>query len=338
MRIDQSVLGIDPEAEAVRICNFIRHQVESRLKRKGVVVGLSGGVDSALLACLCVRTFGPEKVCGVILPEKESSPESAEFAVKQAEVLGLEPETVDITTVLSAIGVYENRDAVIKGIDPGFDPERDACKISLPQNLLDRDSLNVFSLIVEKPNGETKRFRLKPQQIHEIASYQNIKQRTRMIHLYHFAEKLHYVVGGTTNLPEMDQGFFVKHGDGGVDIEPLAHLYKTQVFCLGAHVGVIQEILDREPTPDTWSGHVNDEEFYFRMPFETVDLLLHCWNHGIPPEEAGAAFDLTSDQVERAYRDFRYKRQTSRHLRQLPPSLVDDNPDPDNGFVEEKPA
>jgi NAD+ synthase len=222
--------------------------------------------------------------------------------------------------------VYEERNAIVRGLCESYDPETDEMKITLPADLLNRDSLNVFSLIVKKPSGREFSYRLRPDQLRAIASAQNIKQRTRMIQLYFFAERLHYVVGGTTNRTEMDQGFFVKYGDGGVDIEPLAHLYKTQVFQLAEHVGVIEEIRTRTPTPDTWPGGVTDEEFYFRMPFEMLDLLLFAWNEGLSTEDACRALDLTEEQVKRAFRDFESKQKTTWHMRTLPPSLVKERP------------
>lgn len=322
MIFDKEALHIDPEGETQRICEFITQQVLSEYKRKGVVIGLSGGVDSALLACLCVRALGPERVQGLLLPEKESSPESAVFATEQAAALGIRTETVDITPLLEAFGVYEERNAIVRGLCESYDPTTDEMKITLPADLLNRDSLNVFSLIVKKPSGREFSYRLRPDQLNAIASAQNVKQRTRMIQLYFLAEKLHCVVGGTTNGTEMDQGFFVKYGDGGADIEPLAHLYKTQVFQLAEHVGVIGEIRTRTPTPDTWPGGVTDEEFYFRMPFKTLDLLLFAWNEGFSADDVCRALDLTAEQVNRAFRDFQSKQRTTWHMRALPPSLL----------------
>ena len=327
MDFDREVLRIDPEKEVERISAFIRSQVFSNYKRKGVVIGLSGGIDSALLACLCVRALGRDKVYGVLLPEKDSSPDSAAFATEQAEALGIDAEIVDVTPMITAFGVYENRDRVIRQLCPDFDPDRDKMKIVLPQDLLHRDSLNIFSLVIDKADGESLSYRLRPDQIREIAAAQNIKQRTRMIQLYSFAERLHYVVGGTTNRTEMDQGFFVKHGDGGVDIEPTAHLYKTQIFQLAEHMGVTKNIQERTPSPDTWPGGVTDEEFFFRMPFDILDLLLYAWNEGLTADDACRALDLSVEQVNRAYRDFQSKRDTTWHLRALPPSLVKDTPD-----------
>lgn len=324
MKFDREVLRIDPHEEAERICDFIKAQVLLRFKRKGVVVGLSGGVDSALLACLCVRAFGPERVFGVILPEKDSSPDSEAFAVEQAEALGIETSKVDVTPMIESFGAYENRNRVIRELCPDFDSDRDTMKIVLPPDLLGRDGMNVFSLVVDRANGESFNRRLKPEHIRRITAAQNVKQRTRMIQLYSFADRYHYIVGGTTNRTEMDQGFFVKFGDGGVDIEPMAHLYKTQVFLLAEYMGVTKNIQERIPSPDTWPGGVTDEEFYFRMPFEELDLLLFAWNEGLSPEEASDPLGLSVDQANRAFRDFSSKHSTTWHLRSSPPNLLDD--------------
>lgn len=321
---DREVLRIDPHEEAARICEFITSQVLLRFKRKGVVVGLSGGIDSALLACLCVDALGPERVYGVILPEKDSSPESEAFATEQAEEIGIRFSIVDVTPMIETFGSYENRDQVVRDVCPDFDPDRDKMKIMLPPDLLDHDGMNVFSLVIDRADGETFRRRLRPEQIRRISAAQNVKQRTRMIQLYSFAERFHYVVGGTTNRTETDQGFFVKFGDGGVDFEPMAHLYKTQIFALAKHMGVTENIQKRKPSPDTWPGGVTDEEFFFRIPFEELDLLLYAWNEGLSPREVSSSLGLSVDQITRAFRDFSSKHSTTWHLRSLPPNMLDD--------------
>ncbi|MHC4430273.1 MAG: NAD(+) synthase [Planctomycetota bacterium] len=319
MDFHKDILKLDSKREVERICSFIVQQVRE-VKRDGIVVGLSGGIDSALCAALCVEALSSDKVFGLILPEKESSPISAEYATKHARQLGIETETVDITPTLEAFGTYRKRDEVIREAFPEYDSASKS-KITLPADLLSRDSLNFFTLKVDDGKGNIKTARLNKKMLNGLVAATDTKQRVRMIHLYYYAEKMNYIVCGTTNKTEVMQGFFVKYGDGGVDIEPLSHLYKAQVYELSEHLGVIREIRKRAPSPDTWSFEVNDEEFYFRMPYVTLDPLLYAWEHQIPTERVCEAMDLTEEQVNRAMRDFNAKYKATRHLRQSPPTL-----------------
>ena len=321
MSFTKDVLRLDPEAETDRISGFIREQVLQRYKRRGVVVGISGGIDSALLLALSVRTFGADRVFGLLLPEAESSPVSEPFAREQADALGVKTERVDLTPVLSAMGVYEKKDDVIRRLCPDYDPDRDKTKISLPAGLLKRPGMSFFSLTVQKPDGTEHNCRLGPNDLQEIVAAQNMKQRSRMIQLYYHADRRNYIVGGTTNRTELEQGFFVKYGDGGVDIEPLAHLYKTQVFQLSRHLDVTANILNRAPSPDTWTAEVSDEEFYYRIPRDVLDLLLYAWVHDVPTEEVREVLDLTDEPIARAFKDFESKKRTTWHLRVMAPSL-----------------
>jgi len=319
MEFNKNILGVDCDSEVDRICSFIQNEM-LLMKRDGIVVGLSGGIDSALAAALSVKAVGPDHVFGLILPEKESNPISAEYAKKHAEVLGIEIETVDITKVLEAFNTYEKRDEVIKKIFPDYNCSY-KLNITLPADLLSKDAFNFFTLNIEDNNGYVQTARLKKDYLNGIIAATDTKQRTRMMHLYYYAEKMNYLVCGTTNRSETVQGFFVKHGDGGVDIEPLAHLYKTQVYQLARHLGVIQEIINRPPSPDTFSFVVSDEEFYFRIPYDKLDLLLYAWENKIEISKVCEEMDLQEDQVQRAFRDFTAKYDATKHLRQLPPTL-----------------
>jgi len=315
----REVLQVDREAETQRICSFIRKQVGD-MRRGGAVVGLSGGIDSALSAELCVRAVGKDKVLGLLLPEKESNPISAEYAGKHARKMGVATETVDITPALDALEVYDKRDHAIKSVVPDYNGSWKS-KIVLPADLLSRDALNFFTLKVQDSAGNIHSARLKNESLRSIVAATNVKQRMRMVCLYGCAERENYLVCGTTNRSEAVQGFFVKYGDGGVDIEPLQHLYKTQVYQLAEHLGVIREIIDRAPSPDTYSLAVTDEEFYFRMPYDTLDLLLYAWENSVPVEEVCAIMGLTEEQVKRAFRDFSSKHNASKHSRVVPPTL-----------------
>jgi len=319
MNIHKDILKIDCKSEVDRICSFIKQQTIT-MKRNGIVIGLSGGIDSALSAALCVRAIGHEKVYGLILPEKESSQISAKYAKKHAEKLGIATKEIDITPTLEGFGAFEKRDKIIKEIFPGYNSGY-KLKITLPPDLLSRDAFNFFTLTVDDGAGNVKSARLNKDSLNGIVAATDTKQRTRMMHLYYYAEMKNYLVCGTTNRSEVIQGFFVKYGDGGVDIEPLAHLYKTQVYQLSEYLGVIREIIDRTPSPDTFSFEVSDEEFYFRIPYDKLDLLLYAWENEIAVSEVCKVMNLSEEQVKRAFRDITAKYNATKHLRSLPPVL-----------------
>jgi NAD+ synthase len=315
----KDVLKLDCEAEANRISEFISEQVRL-MRREGAVIGISGGIDSALASEICVRALGKERVFGLILPEKESNIVSKVFATKHTQKLGIESETVDITPALEGMGTYKRRDEFVKELFPEYDSNY-RIKITLPPDLLDKDAFNIFTLTIDDGKGNQKSERLSKSVLNGIVAASNTKQRTRMVYLYYYAEKMNYIVCGTTNRSETVQGFFVKYGDGGVDIEPLAHLYKTQVYQLSEHLGVVKEIIRRPPSPDTYTYEVSDEEFFFRMPFDTLDLLLYAWENDVPVEDVCSVMGLGEEQVKRAFRDFNSKAKTTEHSRNMPPSL-----------------
>lgn len=320
MVFSPDALNINCQQETERICEFIRNQAAS-LRRQGAVVGLSGGIDSALCAELCVRALGKERVLGLILPERDSNPVSKEYALLEAKKLGISTEIVDITPTLDSFGTYEERDAAIREVFPEY-TRRDRAKITLPPDLLDHDAFNFFTLTVDQGQRGHKRARLNKKKLIKIVAATNSKQRTRMMYLYYHAEKTDRLVCGTTNRTELIQGFFVKYGDGGVDIEPIAHLYKMQVYQLSEYLGVIEEILARTPSPDTYSFEVSDEDFYFRIPYERLDLLLYAWENKVASERVCVVMGLEDEQIQRAFRDFESKSRATQHLRQLPPSLL----------------
>ncbi|MFH1460554.1 MAG: NAD(+) synthase [Candidatus Omnitrophota bacterium] len=316
MEFNKDILKIDREKEANRICEFLKLQVRE-MHKDGIVIGISGGVDSALSAALSVKAFGPDKVLGLILPERESNPVSAEYAKKHADKLGIKTQTIDITPVLESIGSYSKRDEAIKTVFPEYDKTYKS-KIVLPADLLAKDAYNFFTLVIIDKDGNEQKARLNKATLNQIVAATNTKHRTRMMQLYYFAEKMNALVCGTTNKTEALEGDFVKYGDGGVDIEPLAHLYKTQVYQIAGHLGVIQEIIDRAPSPDTFSDPVSDQEFYFRIPFDILDLLLYAWENKVSIEKVCQVMQLEEKQVNRAFRDFSGKFNTTKHLREMP--------------------
>jgi len=321
MNFNLDVLRIDPVQELERLSVFIVDQMNAVYRKKGVVIGLSGGIDSACIAAVAVHAIGKENVMGLVLPESESNPISSEFAIKHAQALGIEHRLTDITSTVDSIVKYQWRDEFIQTLIPEYQPGY-KYNIILPTDLLDRASFSFYRLQVQMPDGELKSKRLTHSELLTITSFANIKIRARMLHLYAEAERRNFLVAGTTNRTEFILGDFCKYGDGGTDIEPFTHLYKNQIYQLAEHLEVIQEIIDRQPSPDTFSLPVSDQEFFFRISFDKLDHLLYAWEHDIPTGEAAKVLDLTEDAVGRAYKDFASKYRATAHLRELPHTLV----------------
>jgi NAD+ synthase len=317
----KKILDINPEKECERICGFIKEEVYNHFRREGAVVGVSGGIDSAVTAALSVKALGKDKVLGLLLPEKESNPVSLAFGELLIKKLGIRSEKVDLTQALESLGCYGKRDEIIKRIYPQYDSSH-KIKIGLPQDLLERDRINFFSLKVISPKGEEKTFRLSKQALLGIVAATDMKQRSRMLQLYYYAERNNYLVIGTTNYSEYAQGFYVKFGDGGVDLEPIAHLYKTQVYQLAEYLDIPEEIIKRAPSPDTFSAVVSDQEFFFCMPYELFDLLLYSQENKVPVPEVSQVLNLSEEQIKRAFRDFDQKRKAAVHLNQNAPNLL----------------
>jgi len=322
MKFNKDILKIDPATETGRIVNMLQHNARQVLHRYGGVVGISGGVDSSTVLALSVRAFSPDKVAAVMMPEKDSDPETEKLARMLANHFGLEPILENITPVLDGFSCYLRRDEAIRRVFPEYKAAIGyKSKIGLQQNLLDADTLNVFYLTIVTPDGAEKIKRLSLRDYFQIVAASNFKQRTRMAMLYYHAELRNYAVIGTANKNEYDQGFFVKYGDGGIDIQAIAHLYKTQVYQLAEYLGVPEVIRMRTPTTDTYSAHSTQQEFFFRLPFETMDLLWYAQEHDVPMAEVVDVMGLTELQVKRAFDDFTRKYRTTEYLRTPPIGL-----------------
>ena len=314
----------DVESAIEEIADALRTQLDTRLRRRGFVVAMSGGIDSSVCAALAVRAVGPERVFGLFLPERDSEPDSLTLASGLARQLGIKSTVEDIAPILEGAGCYRRRDEAVRSVLPEFGPGW-RFKIVLPGDRLNSNRLNVYSVVAESPTGERHVRRLTAEAYRQIVAATNFKQRTRKMMEYYHADRLHYAVVGTPNRLEYDQGFFVKGGDGLADVKPIAHLYKTQVYALADALGVPSGITSRTPTTDTYSLPQTQEEFYFSLPTKTMDAMLHAHDRGLDPATAAAELGFSVDQVERSFREIEQKRATTRYLH-LAPVLIEPVP------------
>ncbi len=312
-------LDIDAEAETARIVEALRAQRRGAVRRRGLVLGLSGGIDSSVCAALAARAVGPKNVFCLFMPEHDSDPESLRLGRLVADTFGLHGAVEDIGPTLAAMGCYERRDGFIREVEPDYGPGW-SNKIVFA-NALTTSGFNISSLVVQTPQGEIRRHRLPAHVYLGIVAATNMKQRTRKQFEYYHADRLNYAVVGTPNLLEYDQGFFVKNGDGAADVKPIAHLYKSQVYQLAEYLGVPEEVRRRPPTTDTYSLAQTQEEFYFALPHDRMDLCLYGLNHDVPAAEVAKAVSLTAEQVGLVWTDIAAKRKAARYLH-LPPQTV----------------
>lgn len=318
-----ALLSIDAAHETDRIVNRLRDSLSDSFRRQGLVVAISGGIDSSVVAALCVRAVGPERVLGLLMPEKDSSPETLRLSQLIAESLGIETVFEDITPVLEVVGCYRRQAEAIQAVIPDY-AEDWKCKIVLP-SVIDNESYRIFSVIAQPPTGEQVKARLSANAYLGLVAATNFKQRVRKMLEYYHADRLNYAVAGTPNRLEYDQGFFVKLGDGSADIKPIAHLYKTQVYALAKYLAVPEEIRQRPPSTDTYSMPQSQEEFYFSLPYDKMDLCLYGRDNGVSVEEVGGAIGLTPEQVNKVYRDIDQKRSTTGY-QHLAPLLIEPVP------------
>ena len=309
------ILKLDEAREIERICAGLRTITARTLRKRGLVVAISGGIDSSVCAALAVRSLGADKVQALVLPEYDSSPESARRAGVLSEALGLKPLTVPIGPTLEAIGCYSWRDDAIRKVLPGYGAGW-RTKIVIRGGIEGR--INHFHLVAVAPDGGAHEIRLPLAEYLQIVAATNFKQRIRKTLEYFHADRLNYAVVGTPNLLEYDQGFFVKNGDGSADVKPIAHLYKTQVYALARALGLPREVCEATPTTDTYSLAQGQDEFYFALPYQQMDLALWAHNHSVPARELGEVLGIGEERAQYVYADIVAKRQAAAYLHAAP--------------------
>ena len=300
-----------------KLIDKLKNDIVFKLQRRGGVVGISGGIDSSVVLALAVKALGPNKVTGIMLPEKDSNDDSRMLAELLARKFGVTTLVEDITKALDGFGCYQRRDESINRVIKDFDPLVDKAKIEIKQDISENIPA-IFSITVIKPNGNIVSKLLPAKEYLQIVASTNFKQRSRMTMLYYHAERLHYAVIGTPNKHEVEQGFFVKYGDGGADVMPIGQLYKTQVYQLAAYLGVPQKIIDRTPTTDTYTAEQTQEDFFYQMPFEEMDLIWFGFENKYPASEVAKVMNKTTQQIENIYKSFERKQKTTQYLRMKP--------------------
>lgn len=323
-------LKIDTSSEIEKIIKIIHHQVRTILRKKGIIIGVSGGIDSSVCAALCAKALGKENILALSMPERDSSSDSISLGQQLAEAIGIKFQVVDIAPIVKGARCYELQLEAIRQVFPEYGEDWKH-KVSLP-SILENERLNISQLTVQSPSGDMKTARIPLHAYLQLIAATNVKQRSRKMIEYLHADRMNYAVCGTPNRLEYDQGFFVKLGDGSADVKPIAHLYKTQVFQLAEVLGIPEEIQKRTPTTDTFSLPQTQEEFYFSLPYWQMDLCLYGLNHNLSSSEVAQAAQLTQEQVERVYVDIEKKRRATIALH-LPPLLIE-NVDEVNNFIQ----
>ncbi len=318
-KFSKDILHIDDiEAAVERIGKQMQEDIFRKFKRRGAVIGISGGIDSSVCMALAARAIGPERVFGVMMPEKDSSPDSRSLAEDLAGVFGVGTVVENISPALEGFACYNRRDEAVKRVFPEYDPKAYKMKIGINQSGLDQNLPPVFYITIIGPAGEEQSKVIPVNEYLQIVAASNFKQRSRMSMVYYHAEQKHYCVIGTANKHEIEQGFFVKFGDGGADFYPIAGLYKTQVYQLASYLGVPQDIINRTPTTDTYTAEQTQQEFFYQLPFEELDLMWYGYENGYSHEEVGAVMGKTPSEVGIIFNNFARKKKTTEYLRANP--------------------
>ena len=296
---------------------FVKDEILNEFQRKGAVIGISGGVDSAIMTSICTRSINPNQVLGLIMPEKESDPSSEIFAKKIANQLDIETKIIDITSILESFGVYDNKENIIKEKFSNFNNN---CMYSVRVPSKFGNSVGIPFLEILDDENKKHQIKISASEFLNLTASSSIKHRVRMTLLYYYAEKNNFCVVGTTNKSEFLQGYFVKYGDGGTDIEPLSNLYKSQIYQIGEFLNIPKEILEKDASPDIWSLKTSDEEFFYSVPYDVVDLILYARENNMVESEIEEISDLSSDQIKKLLQFQNQKQVKSQHMRETPHS------------------
>ena len=307
------------EKSTNEICQFIQDEIYNKLQKKGAVFGLSGGIDSAVTAALCTKSFEPEQILGLIMPEKESNRSSQILAEQVSKKFNFNTEIIDITKILESFGVYEMKETIVYEKFPEFNSK---CKYRVVVPPKSKNIIGIPFLEILDEYNEKHKLKISSSDFLSLTALTSIKHRVRMTLLYFHGEKNNFSVVGTTNKSEYQQGYFVKYGDGGSDIEPLVNIYKSQIYQLGKFLEVPKEILLNDASPDVWSFSTNDEEFFYTVPYDVVDLILYARENKLSINDVEKISELKKDDIENLFQMQNIKQIKSQHMREVPYSWI----------------
>ena len=316
--LEDKIIKIDYESEVNKITRMMKEYLRKIAHRRGFVVAISGGIDSSVCAALAVKAVGKDRVILLRLPETDSSSATGDRSIALAHYLGSETVDQNITNVLIELGCYRWRDAAIREILPEYQDDWKS-KIVIDGGM--EGQYNRFNLVVQNKTGEMITKRMEYHQYLQVVAATNYKQRVRKTIEYFHADRKNYAVVGTPNLLEYDQGFFVKNGDGSADVKPIAHLYKSQVYSMARHLGIPDDICNAQPTTDTYSLAQGQDEFYFALPYEKMDVAIWCFSHNISHQALAKELSISETQASFVYKDIQQKRKMTRYLSMPPQKL-----------------
>jgi len=302
------------KTDVENMCTFLQGEISVKSQKSGAIVGLSGGIDSTVTMALCAKALGSEKTLGLTMFEKESSPSNKDLINEIAQNYDIKIENIDITPILDSFGVYSYREKIVKKKFPDFNSN---CKyrVVVPPNF---SSIGIPYLEILDEENQNHKIKISSSDFLTLTSATSIKHRVRMTLLYFHAEKNNLSVVGTTNKSEYLQGYFVKYGDGGSDIEPLVNLYKSQIYQIGNFLNVPEDILNNDASPDVWSYSTTDEEFFYTVPYEIVDLILYAREKKLSIVEIKKLSNLPEEKIQNLLRFQDIKQRKSQHMRDLP--------------------
>ncbi len=252
----------------------------------GVLLGLSGGLDSSTVAYLCVEALGKDKVVGLILPERDSSPKNIDDALNLAKSLDIPHQKIDISPIIRDLGAYD-----LISHDEASDRTFIERLMNGRRIIGGKDSLshNVSSTIGPRSSVSSQIF-----SFHALAL---TKLRTRMMVLYFHATIKNYLVVGTTDRSEFSIGVYDRYGDGADDITILRHLYKTQIKQLAKHIGIPDHIVNK-PSSGDLGGMSLPNEVFIGLSYRKLDDILCGINSGVADDVIASKSGVQPDIVE----------------------------------------